>query len=51
MGEDMVKAFKFFDKDDCVKAVVLTGNVRKFCTGADLNLGLTTTAGATVNNS
>lgn len=35
MGEDLVRAFRAAATDDAVRAVVLTGNGRAFCAGAD----------------
>jgi enoyl-CoA hydratase/carnithine racemase len=39
MGDEMMRAFNMFDVDDRVKVIVVTGNGRFFCPGADLNIG------------
>jgi enoyl-CoA hydratase/carnithine racemase len=39
MGEEMVQCFRMFDVDDRVKAIVVTGQGKMFCPGADLNVG------------
>ncbi|MFT4394371.1 enoyl-CoA hydratase-related protein [Gordonia lacunae] len=39
MGEELRAAFDDTDADDSVRAVVLTGNGRAFCAGADLAAG------------
>jgi enoyl-CoA hydratase/carnithine racemase len=45
MEEDMVLAFNLFDVDDRIKAVIVTGAGKYFCTGADLDIGLHRTEG------
>lgn len=39
MMHEMETAFQLFDIDDRVKCVVVTGNGRMFCAGADLDIG------------
>lgn len=36
MMEEIVRAWKLFDVDDRVKAIVVTGDGKMFCAGADL---------------
>ena len=36
---ELEQAFTFFDVDDRVKCIVVTGNGRMFCAGADLDTG------------
>lgn len=48
MAEELIKAFDAVDADDAVKAVVVTGEGKAFCAGADLSAGgatFTTEAG------
>lgn len=40
MMEEMERAFAMFDVDDRVKAIVVTGDGKMFCAGADLEMGL-----------
>ncbi|WP_440959056.1 enoyl-CoA hydratase-related protein [Oceanicaulis sp. LC35] len=42
MGEEMADAFDRSDADEKVRAVVVTGEGRAFCAGADLSLGAET---------
>ncbi|KAK6362350.1 hypothetical protein TWF730_006044 [Orbilia blumenaviensis] len=39
MRDELIKAFGFFDADDRVKCIVVTGHGKIFCAGADLELG------------
>lgn len=39
MGWDLIAAFDATDADDAVRVVVVTGNGRGFCAGADLEKG------------
>lgn len=39
MGEDLIAAFDASDADDDVRAVIVTGEGRGFCAGADLGAG------------
>ncbi|KAI8933519.1 hypothetical protein NX059_009256 [Plenodomus lindquistii] len=39
MREEIEAAYSMFDVDDRVKCVVLTGEGRMFCAGADLEIG------------
>jgi enoyl-CoA hydratase/carnithine racemase len=39
MGQELVQAFQMFDVDDRVKAIVVTGDGRIYCAGADLERG------------
>jgi enoyl-CoA hydratase/carnithine racemase len=53
MGSDLADAFRRADADDGVRAVILTGEGRGFCAGADLSAGagsFDTTAGAGAGN-
>lgn len=45
MENDMVNAFDMLDQDDRVKVIIVTGQGKNFCAGADLELGLERTAG------
>jgi len=45
MEHDLVRAFDMLDQDDRVKAIVVTGEGRNFCAGADLEIGLERTEG------
>jgi enoyl-CoA hydratase/carnithine racemase len=40
MEHDLVRAFGMLDQDDRVKAIVVTGEGKNFCAGADLQIGL-----------
>ncbi|MEU4430927.1 crotonase/enoyl-CoA hydratase family protein [Nocardia rhamnosiphila] len=42
MGYELIEAFDTCDRDDAVRAVVLTGAGRAFCAGADLSAGAET---------
>jgi enoyl-CoA hydratase/carnithine racemase len=42
MLKDMTAAFDLTDADDAVRAVIVTGEGRAFCAGADLSAGATT---------
>ncbi|MFI2230204.1 crotonase/enoyl-CoA hydratase family protein [Nocardia testacea] len=42
MGYELIEAFDICDRDDAVRAVVLTGAGRAFCAGADLSGGAET---------
>ena len=42
MQNDLIKAFDEADKDDNVKAIIVTGSGRGFCAGADLSPGART---------
>lgn len=39
MAEDLEKVFNLFDRDERVRAIVLTGSGNTFCAGADLEIG------------
>jgi enoyl-CoA hydratase/carnithine racemase len=39
MIEELVTAYGYFNADDRVKAIVVTGGGRAFCVGADLKVG------------
>ncbi len=45
MENDLVRAFEMLDRDDRVKVIVVTGEGRNFCAGADLEIGLERTEG------
>ena len=42
MMQDMIAAFDETDRDDAVRAVIVTGSGRAFCAGADLSAGAQT---------
>ncbi|GGK91183.1 enoyl-CoA hydratase [Nocardia jinanensis] len=42
MGDELIEAFDTCDRDDAVRAVVITGAGRAFCAGADLSAGAET---------
>lgn len=42
MGVELIEAFDRCDRDDAVRAIVLTGAGRAFCAGADLSAGAET---------
>lgn len=44
MGHELIEAFDTCDRDDAVRAIVLTGAGRAFCAGADLSAGSETFA-------
>lgn len=53
MQDSLEKVYRMVNADDRVKAVVLTGDGKMFCAGADLAIGFlggAGKAGATVNN-
>ena len=39
MKDELLAAFDYTDSDDAVRAVIVTGNGRAFCAGADLSSG------------
>lgn len=39
MIEELVLAYEYFNSDDRIKAIVLTGTGKAFCVGADLKMG------------
>jgi enoyl-CoA hydratase/carnithine racemase len=45
MEHDLVRAFDMLDRDDRVKAIIVTGEAKNFCAGADLEIGLERTEG------
>ena len=45
MEHDLVRAFGMLDQDERVKAIVVTGEGKNFCAGADLEIGLERTEG------
>ncbi len=45
MEHDLVRAFEMLDQDDRVRAIVVTGEGKIFCAGADLEIGLHRTEG------
>ncbi len=45
MEHDLARAFHMLDQDDRVKAIVVTGEGKTFCAGADLEIGLERTEG------
>src|SRR5947208_13424917 len=47
MGRELIEAFDMADADDAVRAVIVTGEGRGFCAGADLG----TRGGATFDRS
>ncbi|KAE8393738.1 ClpP/crotonase-like domain-containing protein [Aspergillus alliaceus] len=42
MIEEIISAYQYFDVDDRIKAVVVTGSGPAFCAGADLQVGFST---------
>jgi enoyl-CoA hydratase/carnithine racemase len=44
MGREIDEAYRFCDREDAVRAVILTGSGRAFCAGADLSAGADTFA-------
>jgi enoyl-CoA hydratase/carnithine racemase len=45
MEHDLVRAFGLLDQDDRVEAIVVTGEGKHFCAGADMEIGLGRTEG------
>src|SRR3954469_22669407 len=45
MQKEMIDAFDQADKDDNIRAIIVTGAGRGFCAGADLSSGAATRAG------
>lgn len=39
MCNEILQAYGFFERDDRVKCIVLTGHGKIFCAGADMNVG------------
>ena len=48
MGAELIEAFEHADADDAVRAVIVTGEGRGFCAGADLAGGGRRSTGAIV---
>ena len=42
MIDEIIAAYQYFDVDDRVKAIVVTGSGPAFCAGADLRVGFST---------
>ncbi|MDP9085222.1 MAG: enoyl-CoA hydratase-related protein [Pseudomonadota bacterium] len=42
MGEELLAAFDYIDRNDDIRAVIVTGSGRAFCAGADLGEGTAT---------
>ncbi|PSR63359.1 enoyl-CoA hydratase [Nocardia nova] len=49
MGEELIAALDDFDRDDRVRAIIVTGAGRAFCAGADLSAGAETFAAETTD--
>jgi enoyl-CoA hydratase/carnithine racemase len=50
MGRELGEAYRHCDKDDDVRAVILTGSGSAFCVGADMSAGAETFASQDISN-